>query len=329
MKKILIAPLLVSLLAGMTACSKKTDELAVDNSLAKKAKATAVAASPGVCIGYFITDGRNPTFKLKDIPDGVDMVILFGLKYWSLQDTTKLKAGTGMMANFKSYKDLAAQVKLLQQRGIKVLQNVDDDANWQTTKPGGFASASAFADTLKSVLIDRWKLDGISLDVEHSGIKPNPIPPFPGYSKTGYYSWYSSSMAATPEFLNVIRAFTKYFGTTAPNNQQLQIASGINVYAWDKIMENFRDNFNYVQLQSYNQDVATAQLMMNYATGTNKIPASKMVFGAYAEGGSNQTKDVQVAKWVPTQGPKGGMMVYTYNSNVNYANAVKNAVKGY
>jgi hypothetical protein len=34
--------------------------------------------------------------------------------------------------------------------------------------------------------------------------------------------------------------------------------------------------------------------MMNYATGTNKIPASKMVFGAYAEGGTNQANDVLV-----------------------------------
>jgi hypothetical protein len=82
--------------------------------------------------------------------------------------------------------------------------------------------------------------DGISLDVEHTGAKPNPIPTFPGYAATGYNGWYSGSMAATPAFLNVISELTKYFGTTAPNNKQLQIASGIDVYAWNKIMENFK-----------------------------------------------------------------------------------------
>jgi hypothetical protein len=87
------------------------------------------------------------------------------------------------------------------------------------------------------------------------------------------------------------------------------------------------NNFNYIQLQSYGANVSRTQLMMNYATGTNKIPASKMVFGAYAEGGTNQANDVEVAKWTPTQGAKGGMMIYTYNSNVSYANAVKDAVK--
>ncbi|AQX06920.1 endo-beta-N-acetylglucosaminidase [Elizabethkingia meningoseptica] len=329
MKKIFLAQLSVLFLLILGACSKMSEDLAPETS--DKITATssrALAGNNGVCIAYYITDGRNPSFKLKDIPDGVDMVILFGLKYWSLQDTTKLKPGTDMMSSFTSYKDLDNQIRSLQSRGIKVLQNIDDDMSWQSSKPGGFASAAAYGDAIKSIVIDKWKLDGISLDVEHSGAKPNPIPTFPGYAATGYNGWYSGSMAATPEFLNVIRELTKYFGTTAPNNKQLQIASGIDVYSWNKIMENFRTNFNYIQLQSYGANVSRTTLMMNYATGTNKIPANKMVFGAYAEGGTNQANDVLVAKWVPSQGAKGGMMIYTYNSNVNYANAVKNAVKG-
>ncbi len=280
-----------------------------------------------ICIAYYITDGRNPSFKLKDIPNGVDMVILFGIKYWTLQDTTQLKAGTGMMGNFTSYNDLSKQIRSLQKRGIKVLQNIDDEASWQSSNPGGFASAKAYAEAIKSIVIDQWKLDGISLDVEHEGKRPNPMPKFPGYAATGYYGWYFPSMEATTEYLEVIRELTKYFGTTAPNNKQLQIASGINVFAWDKIMENFGNNFNYVQLQSYNVKLNEAKSMMEYATGTNKIPANKIVFGAYAEGGKSQVSDIEVAKWVPAQGAKGGMMIYTYNSNVDYSNAVKNTLK--
>lgn len=326
MKKKLVHTLLaVALGFGAMAQHPNTVNSTPQKTLVNKAASSNVKTN--ICIAYYITDGRNPSFKLKDIPDGVDMVILFGIKYWTLQDTTKLKAGTGMMGNFSSYKDLSKQIRSLQKKGIKVLQNIDDEASWQSSKPGGFASAKAYAEAIKSIVIDQWKLDGISLDIEHEGKRPNPIPKFPGYAATGYRGWYMPSMDATPEYLEVIRELTKYFGTTVPNNKQLQIASGINVFAWDKIMENFGNNFNYVQLQSYDVKVNDAKLMMEYATETNKIPASKMVFGAYAEGGKSKEGDVEVAKWVPAQGPKGGMMIYTYNSNTDYANAVKNALK--
>lgn len=232
-----------------------------------------------------------------------------------------------MMGNFSSYSDLEKQIRSLQKRGIKVLQNIDDDSSWQSSKPGGFTSAKAYAKAIKSIVIDQWKLDGISLDIEHEGKRPNPIPKFAGYAATGYREWYMPSMDATPEYLEIVRELTKYFGTTAPNNKQLQIASGINVFAWDKIMENFGNNFNYVQLQSYDVKVKEAKLMMEYVTVTNKIPANKIVFGAYAEGGKSQAGDIEVAKWIPVQGAKGGMMIYTYNANTDYANAVKNAMK--
>lgn len=73
--------------------------------------------------------------------------------------------------------------------------------------------------------------------------------------------------------------------------------------------------------------VATCQLMMNYATGTNNIPANKLIFGSYAEGGSNLTVDLNLAQWTPTQGAKGGVMVYTYNSNTSYAGGVLAALR--
>lgn len=47
-------------------------------------KAASLTEKTNICIAYYITDGRNPSFKLKDIPNGVDMVILFGIKYWTL-----------------------------------------------------------------------------------------------------------------------------------------------------------------------------------------------------------------------------------------------------
>ncbi|WP_143305694.1 endo-beta-N-acetylglucosaminidase F3 [Chitinophaga vietnamensis] len=311
------------LLLGLAACQKT---LTTPQTAEAPKKANTEMVGSQVCIAYYITDGRNPGFKLKNMPDSVDMVILFGLKYWSLQDTTQLAAGTGMMGSFTSYQDLYAQIRQLQARGIKVLQNIDDDASWQTNNPGGFASASAFADTLKSLLIDRLQLDGISLDVEHSGTAPNPVPKFPGYNATGYYGWYGG-MAANAQYLAVIGAFTKYFG--AGTTKQLQIASGIDIYAWNPILSNYGSKFNYVSLQSYNRDTSSLRLSMNYVVNTNKIPANRVVFGAYAEGGTNLNNDIVTAKWIPVQGKKGGMMIYTYNSNVPYAEAVKRATKSF
>jgi hypothetical protein len=313
-----------------SAC-KKTDvsdqNLSAINEQSPPVKNLAATEANGqIFIAYYITDGRNLNFKLKDIPGGVDMVVLFGVKYWQYLDTLKYPAGTGMMSSYKSYGAYFNDIKALQKRGIKVIQNVDDDASWQDAKPDGYNSPALWAEALKKLLLDKHSLDGISLDIEHSGKAPNPIPVFPGYEKIGYYSWYSSSMDANPNFLSCIEALTKYFGLTAPNNKQLQTASGLDVYSWDKIAAKFGSSFNYFQVQSYDRTVATCQLMMNYATSVNKIPASKMIFGAYAEGGNSQAEDVKLAKWTPTQGKKGGMMVYTYNANTSYAKAVLDAL---
>ena len=278
-------------------------------------------------IAYYITDGRNPTFKLKDIPDGVDMVVLFGVKYWQYLDTLKYPAGTGMMASYNSYGAYFNDIKSLQQRGIAVLQNVDDAASWQDAKPDGYASPEAWATVLKQTLIDKYNLDGISLDIEHSGKRPNPIPPFPKFADIGYYGWYSGSMDANPNFLSCIGALTKYFGPKANNNKQLHTATGLDVYSWNKIAAKYADAIDYFQVQSYDRKVVDCQLMMNYAVGTNKIPASKMVFGSYAEGGKSQAEDINLAKWKPTQGQKGGIMVYTFNANVPYASAVLQALR--
>lgn len=285
------------------------------------------AAAKQKFIAYYITDGRNPTFKLKDIPDGVDMVVLFGVKYWQYLDTLKYPAGTGMMASYNSYGAYFNDIKALQKRGIAVLQNVDDAASWQDAKPDGYGTPEAWATALKQTLIDKYNLDGISLDIEHSGKKPNPIPPFPKFADIGYYGWYSGSMDANSNFLSCIGALTKYFGPKANNNKQLHTATGLDVYSWNKIAEKYADAIDYFQVQSYDRKVADCQLMMNYAVGTNKIPASKMVFGSYAEGGKSQAEDINLAKWKPTQGQKGGIMVYTFNANVPYANAVLQALR--
>nr|WP_295871898.1 endo-beta-N-acetylglucosaminidase F3 [uncultured Chitinophaga sp.] len=321
-KNALLAPLCAAafILFSVAACQKPYTELPAPDK-----PGIGINDGSQVCIAYFITDGRNPNFKLKDMPDSVDMVVLFGLKYWSLLDTTKLKAGSDMMSSFTSYQDLYSQIKQLQARGIKVIQNIDDDANWQTNNPGGFASANAFADTLKALLIDRMKLDGISLDVEHSGARPNPIPPFPGFEITGYDSWYYPSMAANAQFLAVIGALARHFGVGT--GKQLQIASGINVFAWDPIMKNYGSKFDYVGLQTYNRDTSSLRNAMKYLVDSNKIAPNRVVFGSWAENGTNQANDEITARWTPVQGKKGGMFIYTYNSNLPYAEAVKRALK--
>lgn len=324
-KSSLLAPVWAGslLLLSLFACKKPNNDLTQPEKVPQQAATELVPSQ--VCIAYYITDGRNPGFKLKDMPDSVDMVVLFGLKYWSLRDTTQLPAGTGMMANFSSYQDLYTQIRQLQARGIKVLQNIDDEQSWQTNTPGGFASANAFGDTLKALLIDRMKLDGISLDVEHSGAKPSSIPPFPGYNITGYYNWYSASMAANTQYLAVIGSLARYFGVGT--TQQLQIASGVDVYAWGPIMKNYGGKFNYVGLQTYNADTNRLRITMKYLVDSNKIAANRVLFGSYAEGGTSQSKDVVTAKWIPVQGKKGGMFIYTYNSNLSYAEALKRALK--
>ncbi len=114
-----------------------------------------------------------------------------------------------------------------------------------------------------------------------------------------------------------------YLGT----KKQLQTASGLDIYSWDKIATHFGDAFDYFQIQSYDRSVSTCQLMMNYVFNVNKIPASKMIFGAYPEGHKSLLSDIALAKWKPVQGVKGGIMVYTFNSDLSYSNAVLKALR--
>eukprot|EP01133_Synstelium_polycarpum_P011839 gene11839-13801_t len=278
-------------------------------------------------IAYYITDGRNASFKLRDIPDGVDMVILFGVKYWQYQDTLKNPAGQGMMGSYKSYGAYFKDIKALQKRGIAVLQNVDDAANWQQAKPDGYANPEVWASNLQKILVEQHHLDGISLDIEHSGKAPDPIPSFPRFEEIGYHGWYKGAMEANPNFLSCIAALTKYFGPRSGTKKQLQTASGLDIYSWDKIAAHFGDAFDYFQIQSYDRSVSTCQLMMNYVFHVNKIPASKMIFGAYPEGHKSLLSDMALAKWKPVQGVKGGIMVYTFNSDLSYSNAVLKALR--
>ncbi|NOW97631.1 endo-beta-N-acetylglucosaminidase F3 [Mucilaginibacter sp. SG564] len=312
-------------LAFAPSCKKDSQAQAPVNNTVKRAVTT--SATTQKFIAYFVTDGRNPTYKLTDIPDGVDIVVLFVVKLPNYIDTIKYPASGGYIGAYKSYGSFYSDIKKLQARGIKVIQNIDDESSWQTTKPAGYASASAYALKMKQVLLDQLHLDGITLDVEHSGIKPSPIPPFPKYSEIGYYGWYSASMAANANYINCIKEMTKYFGTTAGN--ELEIASGLDCYAWNNIASNFVNNFTYFGVQSYDGDSTRTQLMNNYATGTNKIPSGKMVYGHNAETPSSQSDAISIAKWTPTQGQKGGVFVYAFNSDPNgYGAAVLAAVKG-
>ena len=312
-------------LAFAPSCKKDSQAQTPVNNTVKRAVTNSTTTQK--LIAYFVTDGRNPTYKLTDIPDGVDIVVLFVVKLPNYIDTVKYPASGGYIGAYKSYGSFYSDIKKLQARGIKVIQNIDDESSWQTTKPAGYASASAYALKMKQVLLDQLHLDGITLDVEHSGTKPSPIPPFPKYSEIGYNGWYSASMAANANYINCIKEMTKYFGTTAGN--ELEIASGLDCYAWNNIASNFVNNFTYFGVQSYDGNSTRTQLMNNYATGTNKIPSAKMVYGHNAETPSSQSDAVDIAKWTPTQGQKGGVFVYAFNSDpTGYGAAVLAAVKG-
>jgi hypothetical protein len=272
-------------------------------------------ASQQKFVAYYVTDGRNPTYKLTDIPKGVDIVVLFVIKWPAYLDTLNNPPSGATIGAYPSYGAFFKDIKTLQARGIKVVQNIDDEDTWQTTTPAGYATAAAFALKMKQELLDTLKLDGISLDIEHSGAPPDPIPPFPPYDSIGYYGWYSYSMEANQNFLNCIGAMTKYFGTTAPNTPLLMSATGLDCYSWNAIASRFVNNFNYFGVQAYGRDSTTDQLMNNYATGTNKIPSSKMMYGVNGEDVTTLGQDTGVAKWVPTQGQKGAVFVYSFNGS--------------
>jgi hypothetical protein len=114
--------------------------------------------------------------------------------------------------------------------------------------------------------------------------------------------WYYASVDANPQFMNCVGSLTKYFGNWGITKTELHVASGLDVFSWNKIAEKYGEAFtNYFQLQSYGADAARAQLMMNYATNVNKIPASKMIFGVHLEGSKGPGLSIKLAKRKPAQ----------------------------
>ena len=126
-------------------------------------------------VAYYVFDSGGPDhYPLTSFSDEANVVVIFEGTLWELADSANYYTGwmTTTNVNYKYYSEIIRDIRILQERGVKVLMNVDDAASWGTETPfttydGTKYNYQQFAEFIKICAIDLLQLDGISLDIEH------------------------------------------------------------------------------------------------------------------------------------------------------------------
>ena len=147
-------------------------------------------ASANNKVAYYVFDSGGPDhYSLTSFTDEANIVVIFEGTLWELADSVHYSTGWMRNINYHYYSEVIRDIKILQNRGVKVLMNVDDAASWSTSTPfttydGTELNYQQFAEFIKICAIDSMHLDGISLDIEHRATGnsfekgfPYPAPP--------------------------------------------------------------------------------------------------------------------------------------------------------
>lgn len=273
----------------LQACAKDNllkEETSMDRAAAKTDALSLAAATtpyvPGLSVYWLPYAGADDEMPLIDVPDAADQVILFA---GGLHDSTgsqvidtRLMTSTG--ASFQKILDTA---HMLQQGGKKVTVSLFMPNDWNTTITSDQVAAAA-----KALVIDTWKLDGIDLDIE------------------------GRQSSDLKQDTDLVKSLSKYFG---PKSGTGKIMSAV-VYMSDgfNVLKGTKGCFDHVSTMNY-WAVSGGQNQSTFTSIINAgVPAGQVLFGVSAEKsfrststGPNVKKSTQ---WQPTQGKKGGMMIF-------------------
>ncbi|HVI47955.1 MAG TPA: hypothetical protein VM802_24015 [Chitinophaga sp.] len=284
----LLAGLALLLLA--TACSKensaKQDLSELDGNKALTAMSLAATATspfvPKVAAYWLPYAGADDVMPLKDIPKTIPLAILFA---GGLHDSTgtqvidtRLMTSTGK--NFNKILDTA---HILQSQGFKVTVSLFMPNDYNTTIPYDSVALAA-----RKLVVDTWKLDGIDLDIE------------------------GRSSSVLTNDINMTKSLSKYFG---PLSGTGKILSAV-VYMSDgfNVLKGTKGCFDYVATMNY-WAVSSGSNQSTFTSIVNAgVPVNQILFGVSAEASFRSTSTGPNVKastlWQPTQGKKGGMMIF-------------------
>lgn len=293
-------------------CKKETSHPVTPLNINEVAATTAIAALPAhFKVAYYAFDATPNLLPLTNFATEANVVVLFEGTGWEMADSVHYGSSSSYILNvnpnYHSYKSIIDHVRILQQRGVKVLMNVDDAPSWNTTTPfttynGTGLNYQQFAAFVKACIIDSLHFDGIALDVEHLG-----------------------STAANTNFTNLIKQLGSYFGPLSANSTTTVYTAAIysGAQAGYAIGQSttVAQYLNFVEDMGYFQNNTT-----RFNRWANYIGSAKTMIGVSKQYNS-LSNATTAAAWLPSSGNKAGIMVFAGNVDSAYTNTIFRALQ--
>jgi hypothetical protein len=307
MKTALFVTFCVATLLGVTSCKKEAEKEASPETRVPVTEALPTHFK----VAYYAFDATPNQLPLTQFANEANVVVLFEGTAWEMADSAHYGSPNSYILNvnpnYHSYRSILNHVRVLQQRGVKVLMNVDDAPSWNTTTPfttynGQGLNYQQFASFVKACIVDSLHLDGIALDVEHLG-----------------------STAANTNFTNLVKRFGTYFGPLSSNPANTvytaAIYSGAQAgYAIGQ-STSVAQYLNFVEDMGYFQNNTT-----RFNRWANVIGSAKTMIGVSKQDNSVSSA-ITAANWLPASGNKAGIMVFAGNVDSSYTNRIFRALR--
>lgn len=241
----------------------------------------------------------NQKMIIEELPNGIDVINLFLINL----DPQKTLQHLYLTSNGMTWASILAGVRIQQNRGVKVLASIISSPNpqisWNT-----IADPAAFAADVYDLVVNTWKLDGIDIDPDMGGDIPNET------------------------FIEVVWELSKYFGPRSKTGKTMSYVT-YQYYADEQLLKQCNALFDYVALMGYFWDMET--MINQFELYAGLVSSKKLLFGV--KPGQHQATSlaeaVQLTKWQPDRGLKGGMMLFNINidKDFHYTNGLIKMLK--
>jgi len=236
---------------------------------------------------YWLGYHDNPP-AIQSLPKGIDVVNLFLLNLTSSSNGTTIDYNY-ITSNGTTWDEILTQAHAAQANGVKVCVSIippNSSLIWNT-----IPDPTTFASNVYN-LVKAWGLDGIDIDPEQGGSVDN----------------------AT--FVSVVQALSKYFGPASDTGLIMSFVS--YQLGNDKpVLQPCASLFNYVMLMGYFWSFET--MTQEFAEYAKIVGDQNLMFGIGGDPWQTPLAETkQLATWEPKTPPKGGMMEFNINDDVNY-----------
>lgn len=239
---------------------------------------------------YWLGYHPNPP-RIDALPVGIDVVNLFLLNLANSPGGTTLDYRY-ITSQGTSWSDILAQSHAAQAKGVKVCVSIlppNGQLIWNNISDPEIFALNVYN------LVRSWGLNGIDIDPEQGG----------GVDKQN--------------FINVVRALSKYFGPAAGTGLIMSFVS-YQLFYDQPVLQACAKLFDYVMLMGYFWPFDTMIAHFNrYSTVVN---SRNLLFGIGGDPWQTAPGESErLAAWNPPGGSKGGMMEFNINADPGFATA--------